>query len=97
MVNKCGINNSSFLGRGGVWHASDLISQTLAKSKSVRKKEVAILPAPMLGTGQHRYTLNYVSTLGHWPGNDLHEGDVILNNHSAAGGNHLPDLTIMVG
>ena len=29
---------------------------------------------------QHSYTLNiqyynYVSTLGHWPGNDLHEGD----------------------
>ena len=28
-------------------------------------------------------------------GDDLHEGDVILSNHPAAGGSHLPDLTVI--
>ena len=28
-------------------------------------------------------------------GEDLHEGDVILSNHPAAGGSHLPDLTVI--
>eukprot|EP00038_Savillea_parva_P001096 m.101400 g.101400 ORF g.101400 m.101400 type:complete len:1294 (-) comp10387_c0_seq3:1588-5469(-) len=28
-------------------------------------------------------------------GNDIHPGDVLLSNHPAAGGSHLPDLTVM--
>ena len=28
-------------------------------------------------------------------GDNLHEGDVILSNHPAAGGSHLPDLTVI--
>ena len=28
-------------------------------------------------------------------GENLHEGDVILSNHPAAGGSHLPDLTVI--
>lgn len=29
-------------------------------------------------------------------GNTLQEGDVLLSNHPAAGGSHLPDLTVMM-
>ena len=32
--------------------------------------------------------------LNHLQG-DLHEGDVLLSNHPAAGGSHLPDLTVI--
>ena len=28
-------------------------------------------------------------------GNDIHEGDVIMSNHPAAGGSHLPDITVI--
>lgn len=28
-------------------------------------------------------------------GDNIHEGDVILSNHPAAGGSHLPDLTVI--
>ena len=28
-------------------------------------------------------------------GDNLHDGEVLLNNHPAAGGSHLPDLTVI--
>ena len=28
-------------------------------------------------------------------GDNIHKGDVILSNHPAAGGSHLPDLTVI--
>lgn len=31
----------------------------------------------------------------HHLGPDLNEGDVLLTNHPAAGGSHLPDLTVI--
>ncbi|CEG71618.1 Putative Cytoplasm protein [Rhizopus microsporus] len=43
-----------------------------------------------LGSLSHAviYQLNYYK-------DDLHEGDVIMTNHPAAGGSHLPDITII--
>ena len=35
-----------------------------------------------------QWQLNYLQ-------GDLHEGDVLLSNHPAAGGSHLPDLTVI--
>lgn len=31
----------------------------------------------------------------HSSGQDLNKGDVLLSNHPAAGGSHLPDLTVI--
>ena len=31
----------------------------------------------------------------HHLGDNIHDGDVILSNHPAAGGSHLPDLTVI--
>ena len=31
----------------------------------------------------------------HSSGQDLKKGDVLLSNHPAAGGSHLPDLTVI--
>ena len=49
----------------------------------------------MSRTNECLYIIHLCAVQMHHLGPDLREGDVLLSNHPAAGGSHLPDLTVI--